>query len=451
MIRESTNAVEAWLGSLPGHVYANVRQPIVHTLNLAHLMPLSSVWAGPAQNAHLDGPVLLHAESEGATPFRLSTHIGDVGHMLIVGPTGAGKSVLLALMAMQFRRYESAQLYLFDKGFSARAAILAMGGAHHALGSGEGATALAFQPLARIDEPAERGWAAEWIGALLTHEKLDVTPEVRDAVWSALGSLASAPRGERTLTGLSVLLQSNALKAALAPYTLEGSFGHLLDAAEDGLALSGIQCFEMEALLHEKGAVMPVLTYLFHRLEERFTGAPTLLILDEAWIYLDDPLFASRIREWLKTLRKKNVAVIFATQSLADIADSAIAPAIIESCPQRIFLPNDRAIEPQARAAYERFGLNARQIELIAEAVPKRHDYLQSRRGNRLFELGLGPVALAFCGASSPADRKLIDRVLSEAGSAGFAKGLLTAKGLDWAADLIDFHTAKISPGETSS
>ena len=207
----------------------------------------------------------------------------------------------------------------------------------------------------------------------------------------------------------------------------------------------------MEALLHEKGAVMPVLTYLFHRLEERFTGAPTLLILDEAWIYLDDPLFASRIREWLKTLRKKNVAVIFATQSLADIADSAIAPAIIESCPQRIFLPNDRAIEPQARAAYERFGLNARQIELIAEAVPKRHYYLQSRRGNRLFELGLGPVALAFCGASSPADRKLIDRVLSEAGSAGFAKGLLTAKGLDWAADLIDFHTAKISPGETSS
>ncbi|MDX5416353.1 MAG: conjugal transfer protein TrbE [Alphaproteobacteria bacterium] len=451
VIRESTNAVEAWLGSLPGHVYANVRQPIVHTLNLAHLMPLSLVWAGPARNEHLDGPVLLHAESEGATPFRLSTHIGDVGHMLIVGPTGAGKSVLLALIAMQFRRYEDAQIYLFDKGFSARAAILAMGGAHHALGTGDGEAVLAFQPLARIDEAAECGWAAEWIGSLLTHEKLEVTPEVKDAVWSALGSLASAPRGERTLTGLSVLLQSNALKAALAPYTLEGSFGHLLDAAEDGLALSGIQCFEMEALLHEKGAVMPVLTYLFHRLEERFTGAPTLLILDEAWVYLDDPIFAPRIREWLKTLRKKNVAVVFATQSLADIADSAIAPVLIESCPQRIFLPNDRAIEPQARAAYERFGLNIRQIELIAEAMPKRHYYLQSRRGNRLFELGLGPVAFTFCGASSSADRKLIGRVLNETGSAGFAKRFLAAKGLDWAADLIDIHTAKISSSETSS
>src|ERR1041384_4922437 len=108
----------------------------------------------------------------------------------------------------------------------------------------------------------------------------------------------------------------------------------------------------------------------------------------------------SRIREWLKVLRKKNVAVLFATQSLADIAGSVIAPAIIESCPQRIFLPNDRAIEPQSYGIYERFGLNARQIELVATAAPKRDYCLQSRRGNRLFQLGLGPIALALCGTS---------------------------------------------------
>src|SRR5208282_4773085 len=202
---------------------------------------------------------------------------------------------------------------------------------------------------------AERSWAAEWITALLAHEKVAVTPEVKETVWSALGSLASAPRGERTLTGLSVLLQSNALKAAVMPYTLDGPFGRLLDAAEDSLAIADVQCFETETLMHEAGVVLPVLTYLFHRLEARFDGSPTLLILDEAWVFLDDPLFAARIREWLKTLRKKNVAVVFATQSLADITNSKIAPAVIESCPQRIFLPNDRAIEPEARRAYERF------------------------------------------------------------------------------------------------
>lgn len=440
-IRESVNAVEAWLGSLPGHVYANVRQPLVHTLNLAHLMPLSSVWAGPARNDHLDGPPLLYAETSGSTPFRLSTHVGDVGHMLIVGPTGAGKSVLLALLTLQFRRYRQAQVYIFDKGLSARAAVLAMGGAHHALGESD---ALAFQPLRNIDDDSERTWAAEWIAALLAHEKVEVTPEVKEALWSALTSLASAPAEERTLTGLSVLLQSNALKAALMPYTLEGPFGRLLDAAENSLALSDMQCFETEALMHSAGVVAPVLTYLFHRLEERFDGRPTLLVLDEAWVFLDNPLFAARIREWLKVLRKKNVSVIFATQSLADIADSSIAPAIIESCPQRIFLANDRAIEPQGRAAYERFGLNDRQIELIARATPKRHYYLQSRRGNRLFELALGPIALCLCGASDPETQSLIDGLLRREGTDGFLAGFLEARGLRWVAELIpEFPTPK--------
>lgn len=434
-IRESINAVEAWLGSLPGHVYANVRQPLVHTLNLAHLVPLSAVWAGPRRNDHLDGPPLLIAETEGSTPFRLSTHIGDVGHMLIVGPTGAGKSVLLALMAMQFRRYPKSRIAVFDKGGSARAAILAMGGQYHALGIGG---ALAFQPLRSIDDPATRSWAAEWIAGLLAHEKVLVTPEIKESVWSALGNLVGAPVQERTITGLSVLLQSNALRSALQPYTLEGACGRLLDADDDRLSLSDVQCFEMEALMQESNAIVPVLTYLFHRLERQFDGRPTLLILDEAWLFLDHPLFAGRIRDWLKTLRKKNVAVVFATQSLADVAGSSIAPAIIESCPQRIFLPNDRAIEPQARTAYERFGLNDRQIQLIAQAMPKRDYYLQSRRGNRLFELNLGPVALTFCGASSANDQSLIDLTLAEQNSEPFAASWLRAKEQAWAADLLD-------------
>ena len=199
----------------------------------------------------------------------------------------------------------------------------------------------------------------------------------------------------------------------------------------------------------EGGAVLPVLTYLFHRLEERFDGRPTLLVLDEAWVFLDNPLFAARIREWLKVLRKKNVSVVFATQSLADIADSSIAPAIIESCPQRIFLANDRAVEPQARVAYERFGLNERQIELIARATPKRHYYLQSAQGNRLFELGLGPVALAFCGASDAASQRRMDSILEAQGHEQFAKAWLESCGLGWAAALIDdFPTPTSSKGD---
>ena len=438
-IEESANAVEAWLSSLPGHVYANVRQAPINTLNLAHLMPLSAIWAGPARNEHLDGPPLLTVRTNGTTPFRLVTHIGDVGHTLVVGPTGAGKSVLLSLIALQFRRYPDAQITFFDKGGSARAAVLGMGGDFFDLGAAkEGMkSTLDFQPLARIDLTGERSFAQDWVLGLLAHEGVAVTPEVKDAVWSALSNLAAAPPPERTLTGLATLLQVTALRQALQPYTLEGPYGRLLDADDDRLTLSDVQCFEMEELMHETGAVLPVLTYLFHRLEARFDGRPSLLILDEAWLFLDNPAFAARIREWLKTLRKRNVSVIFATQGLSDIAGSAIAPAIIESCPSRIFLPNDRAIEPQAKAVYEAFGLNDRQIEIIARAVERRDYYFQSRRGNRLFDLSLGPVALAFTGGSTKPDHALMDELIAAHGEEEFADSWLRAKGLDWAAGLI--------------
>jgi type IV secretion system protein VirB4 len=442
-IAETLNSVEAWLSSLPGHVYANVRQPIVSTLNLAHLLPLSAVWAGPDRNAHLDGPPLIVTRTDGATPFRLVTHVGDVGHTLVVGPTGVGKSVLLATLVLQFRRYAGSRVFVFDKGHSARATILGLNGEHYDLGH-DGA--IAFQPLARIDDEGMRAWAAEWIANLLIHEGVEATPEVKGAVWSALGSLASAPVDERTLTGLSVLLQSNHLRQALQPYVLGGACGRLLDADHDRLGEAPMQGFEMEELMHGRTAVLPVLSYLFRRLEERFDGPPVLLVLDEAWVFLDHPTFAGRIREWLKTLRKKNVAVVFATQSLADVQRSTIAPAIIESCASRIFLPNPQALEPQLRTVYEGFGLNDRQIAIIAHAQPKRDYYYQSRLGNRLFDLGLGPIALAFAGTSAPEDQRAIDRVHERSGRAGFAEAWLRERGLSWAAELLSRHSTSGNP-----
>ncbi|MDK4713247.1 conjugal transfer protein TrbE [Rhizobium sp. CNPSo 4039] len=436
---ETINAADAWLGSLPGHVYANVRQPPISTLNLAHMIPLSAVWAGPERDEHFGAPPLLYGKTEGSTPFRFSIHVGDVGHTLVVGPTGAGKSVLLALMALQFRRYARAQVFAFDFGGSIRAAAIAMGGDWHDLGGGltEGsADSVALQPLSRIDEAAERAWAADWIVAILMRESIQVTPEVKELIWTALSSLASAPMAERTMTGLSVLLQSNDLKQALRPYCVGGPYGRLLDAESEHLGVATVQAFETEGLIGT-AAAPAVLSYLFHRIEDRLNGEPTLIIVDEGWLALDDEGFAGQLREWLKTLRKKNASVVFATQSLSDIDGSAIAPAIIESCQTRLLLPNERAIEPQITAIYRRFGLNDRQIEILARAMPKRDYYCQSRRGNRLFELGLADVALALCAASSKTDQAAIDRIVAEHGREGFLAAWLRHRGVDWAADLI--------------
>ena len=436
---ETINAVDAWLGSLPGHVYANVRQPPISTLNLAHMIPLSAVWAGPERDEHFAAPPLLFGKTEGSTPFRFSLHVGDVGHTLVVGPTGAGKSVLLALMALQFRRYASAQVFAFDFGGSIRAAALAMGGDWHDLGGGltEGDEhSVSLQPLSRLEETAERAWAADWVVAILMREGVGITPEVKEYLWTALSSLASAPVEERTITGLAVLLQSNDLKQALRPYCVGGAYGRLLDAEVEHLGEASVQAFETEGLIGT-GAAPAVLAYLFHRIEDRLDGSPTLIIIDEGWLALDDEGFAGQLREWLKTLRKKNASVVFATQSLSDIDGSAIAPAIIESCQTRLLLPNERAIEPQITAIYRRFGLNDRQIEILARATPKRDYYCQSRRGNRLFELGLSEVALALCATSAKTDQAAIARILTEHGRGEFLDAWLRHRGVDWAADLI--------------
>ncbi len=436
---ETINAVDAWLGSLPGHVYANVRQPPISTLNLAHMIPLSAVWAGPERDEHFAAPPLLFGKTEGSTPFRFSLHVGDVGHTLVVGPTGAGKSVLLALMALQFRRYAGAQVFAFDFGGSIRAAALAMRGDWHDLGGGltDGSeTSVSLQPLARIGETSERAWAADWIVAILLREGVTISPEVKEHIWTALTSLASAPVEERTITGLCVLLQSNDLKQALRPYCIGGAWGRLLDAESEHLGTATVQAFETEGLIGTDAAPA-VLAYLFHRIEDRLDGSPTLIIVDEGWLALDDEGFAGQLREWLKTLRKKNASVIFATQSLSDIDGSAIAPAIIESCQTRLLLPNERAIEPQITTIYRRFGLNDRQIEILARALPKRDYYCQSRRGNRLFELGLSEVALALCAASSKTDQAAIARITAEQGPDGFLDAWLRHRGTDWAADLI--------------
>ncbi len=424
---EDLNAVEAWLGSIPGEPYADVRRPIVSTLNLADLLPVSAVWAGPPVDPGLNAPPLAVARTTGSTPFRLVLHVGDVGHAMVVGPTGAGKSALLSFLALQWFRYPGARVVFLDKGRSARAATLAAGGAWHALEPGG---ALPLQPLARIDDDGEKAWAAEWLGDLVQGAGTELTAARREEIWSALATLAQAPPAQRTLTVFLALVQDREVGQALEAFTLRGPHGGLLDGAEDGLAASCFDTFELEALMATPSAMTAALGALFHRLERDFDGRPTLLILDEAWLFLDDTRFAAKIREWLKTLRKRRVAVVFATQSLDDVAASPIAATLIESCPTQIFLPNPRALEPASAELYRGFGLNRRQLELIAFAAPKRSYYWRQPRGRRLFDLRLTGVALALCAASSPEDQALIDKVLAEDESTDFARQFLKAKGV---------------------
>jgi type IV secretion system protein TrbE len=307
------NAVQAWLGSLPGHAYADIRRPLVNSLNLCDLIPLSSIWAGPTFNAHLSqdhwSPTLMHTKARGGTAFRLNLHQGDVGHTLVAGPTGAGKSTLLNLLAAQWLRFDKAQVFVFDKGGSARVLTEAMAGQWYEPGSDEGSrssSAVCFQPLAQIDSDADAAWAMEWVCELLRLERLDLDPKSKGQLWEAILNLRSMPVRQRTLSTLHNLIQHDDIRLAVRAFSVDGAHGELLDADHD--TFSGVDTanwigIEMQHLMQRRSVVVPVLTYLFRKLEQRFDGRPTLLVLDEAWLYLADTLFAANARKSARPTR----------------------------------------------------------------------------------------------------------------------------------------------------
>jgi type IV secretion system protein VirB4 len=433
---ETVNAMAAWVGTLPGHVYHNVRKPPLPSLSLAYLMPHGAVWAGPSHDAHVQGPPLFVASTDGV-PFRFVLHQGEVGNVMLLGPTRTGKSALLAFMAMQFVRYPQAQVFLFDKNYALKCVTLAAGGAHYALG---GDATRGVQPLGRIDRSeAERRWAQEWLQDLFTAQGFVLTPDEQGEIWQALQRLAQQPPPLRRLSVFHTLFQVQRLKPALQAF-MEGGRYAFFDAPTDSFDVQQWTCFETNELLELPAAVPHALSYIFHRLEARFTGVPTLVALDEGWKYLDHPVFAPKIADWLKARAKSNVAVVLSTQEVFDAERTTLWQAIQGSCATWVYLPNPAALNEDVLPYYRKCGLTDAQIALIAHSRPRR-DYLYvSPAGCRLFQLPLGAVELALCASSTPEDLVRMAEVSARHHERGepYPAAWLRAKGLDWAAEIFN-------------
>ena len=427
---EDFNAVDTWMGCVPGLIGHNIRRPLISTGNLVHMMPLTAAWAGEEWNQHLDGPPLLYAQTDGSSSYRLNLHIGEIGHSLMIGPTGAGKSVHLNCIEAAFRKYQNARVIIFDKGASSKVLTLGVGGKFYDIGK---AGEMAFQPLAGIDREDERQWAQEWLADYLREEGIEVTPEYKSILRDSLATVAGMEQRFRTMTTFISFLQSAKLKEAFYPMALadgsgnKGEYGEIFDSDVDRLSIGAWQSFEMETLMNSKRIVGTTLMYIFHRIENvvkdvrASEAGPTLIVLDECWVFFENPMFADKIKEWLKTLRKYNTAVLFATQSLDDIAKSPILDTVLSSCLSRIFLPDKLATTESRRELYRAFGLNRQQIQLLAHAQPQREYSYDSPMGSRLYHLALDlcPFTLAYVSVNKGALAKC-QRILDRYGAETF-------------------------------
>jgi type IV secretion system protein TrbE len=410
---ESFNRLEALLGSLPGHGVQNVRKPMLHSLNFADMIPLEREWEGsprcPSPMYPAGSEALMKVRSWSGSPFYLNLFQGDLGHTLVLGPSGAGKSVLLAQLATQFGRYPTGQVFVLDQGASmAPLALARRDGAFYALGADQG---VRLCPLAEIDTETDRAWAADWLETLCEAQRQPLTVEQRARLFEAVCELAevtaSAPERakKRTLTHLVAHLSDQATVVAALAYYTSGPAATVLNGDSDAMTCARFTMFELEKLLElDAKVVKPTLMFLFRQIEKRLDGRPTLLVVDEAWRQLADPAFAGRLAAWLKTFRRKNCAVVLATQQLSDVASSAIGHVVFEACATRILLPNDAATAAMRALYADCLHLSDEQMGLLASVERKRwYLYVASGR-SRLFTLDVGPVAAAFCGASSAAE-----------------------------------------------
>lgn len=442
-VTESLNSLSAWCSMMAGNIYANQRELFISTRNTSHVVPLSSIWSGMEQNSFMESicgesvPLMI-CKTEFRIPYFLNLNVNQVGHTWISGKTGYGKSTLLAALELSWTKYEDAQVIIFDKGLSARNLTICSGGTYIEPGRDK----IGMQPLADIDTPVGINWACEFIQIMLAEQKIEITARIRKAIYDTISLLSTKKKESRTLTSFQQycdyqdpVTHVNEINEGLSPYVLGGQYGEMFDCDSSNIDVADWTMFEMGTLMNMgDAAVAPALYYLFAQCEKKFTGKPTMLVLDEAWLYFKNKIFAAKIVEWLKTLRKSHVFVVFATQEIADAVNSDIATTLISQCPSKIFLPDIEAESDINFELYRKLGLEPSEIRHLSKIQPLRDYFYKSTLGARTFDLGLDEIQLAML-TNSKEDHAILNEIEEKYGKntgKELVEQVLDAKNIDF-------------------
>ena len=359
-VREDTNLEPAFWGQFPGNEQYLVRRAMISSANMASFSSLHGFALGQAEGNYWGDAVTL-LETTSATPFFFNFHHGDLGNFSVIGPSGSGKTVVMNFLVAQAQKF-SPRTILFDKDRGAELFIRGIGGRYDRISAGE---LTGFNPLALPDTAANRAFLRDWFAVLLKADGPEELATIAGAVDAAYGNDASLRRLRhfRELLAGARRPQAGDLADRLSPWIEDGEHAWLFDNGRDRLDLSTrVMGFDMTALLENPRLRTPTMMYLFHRIDERLDGEPTMILIDEGWKALDDEVFAARIRDWLKTLRKRNALVGFATQSARDALDSRISTALVEQTATMVFMPNAKARTDDYCAG---FGLTEHELALI--------------------------------------------------------------------------------------
>ncbi len=414
-VREKVNLQASYWAQLPANFEYIARAATINTLNLAGFASLHNYPMGKSRKNHW-GPAVTLFDTTSGTPFYFNFHVRDVGHTMIIGPTGAGKTVTMNFLMAQAQKFNP-RMFFFDKDRGAEIFIRAIGGIYSII-KPDGNTS--FNPLQLSNNMENRNFLAEWVRTLaITTHNVPLTPEENDRVSEAIVGNYKMPVENRRLRNIVPFLgleEPGSLPNRLKMWHSGETHAGLFDNERDKLDFSKARVFgfEMAHVLADGLSLSPILLYLFHKINISLDGTPTIIVLDEAWALIDNDIFAPKIKDWLKVLRKLNAFVIFATQSVEDVAHSRISDTLVQQTATQIFLPNGRGTEEYKRT----FMLSEREFQLIRSTDPSSRFFLVKQDEDavvaRIDLSGMDDVINVLSGRADTVI--LLDRVIEEVG-----------------------------------
>ncbi|MBC7768933.1 MAG: VirB4 family type IV secretion/conjugal transfer ATPase [Phycisphaerales bacterium] len=363
-VREDTNLEASFWAQFPGNFRDIARRALISTSNFSSLASGHNFPIGEPEDNHW-GPAITVLETTSAGPYYFNFHHGDLGNFTIIGPSGSGKTVVLGFLLAQAQKIKPRIVY-FDKDRGAEIFLRAIGGRYDVLRPGHPSS---LNPLLLTDTKLNRRFLNEWTQQLVRSNGETLSADEIALIAEAVDANFAQPVEFRRLRYFAELFRgsqrptANDLAARLAPWCGGGEFAWLFDNASDGVDLDQRTIgFDMTQILDDPALRTPAMMYLFHRVEQRLDGEPTIIVVDEGWKALDDDVFVQRIKDWEKTLRKRNGIVGFCTQSAQDALSSRISSAIIEQAATQIFMVNPKAQEGEYCGG---FGLTRHEFDLI--------------------------------------------------------------------------------------
>jgi type IV secretion system protein TrbE len=402
---ETMGAMQAYLGSLDGEIYKNRRRFLVSTENLVEFMPLSGAWDGyekhPSNMYPENSPPLFYSDTPTYGVFKGSLHWHDMGHSLILGSSGTGKSTLLLFLAASQLRYKDSQVFAFDYKRSMMPFTYGINGEHYDIGSDN----TIFQPFAEVNTLRGFDFAVEWVRLICELNNLHLTSEHIGAIHDGVSALRELPTKLRTMHAFYVHVSgvnpevAEIFKAYQGQDTLKAK---VFSADQDRIKLNRFNVFEMSEVM-DKGetTVIPVLKYLFYKIVAQLDGRPTTIIIEEAWMAFSNPTFSKELAKWLDTMRKLNVNIVLVTLNVAQVAKSSIKDTLLQQCVTTILTPNFKLDkDQQVRDAYTEFGLTTKQLNILSRAQARRQYYFMNPDGCKLFNLDMDDFVVSkafFC------------------------------------------------------